>query len=85
METLIKQIFLRFVVTLKELDQVYNRGGGRVAFEFADDQQLLFMPWNCYSPHNEVTLDPNFNVRQDWHVEVNQRYTFSFGCLVNKK
>jgi hypothetical protein len=74
-----------FVISRQDLAQVYSRGQGKAAFEFADDQQLTSIPWHCYTPNNQVTLDPNFDTKQSWHVEVNQRFALSYGCLVDRR
>lgn len=74
-----------FLVTRAQLVDIYLAGNGYGAFEFSDSHQNTSGAWNCYIPNDKVKLDPNFDAKQTWQVEVNQRYALSYGCLVNRK
>lgn len=73
-----------YLVTREQLAAVYGAGGGYGSFEFTDDQQLSSTPWSCYTPNHQVALNSNFESRQDWEIEVNQRFLASYGCLLNR-
>ncbi|MBI2711476.1 MAG: hypothetical protein HYX41_01255 [Bdellovibrio sp.] len=74
-----------YIISRDELAKVFSRGNGKGSFEFADDQQITSKSWHCYTPNDEVTLDSNFDARQSWYVTVNQRFTWSYGCIVDRK
>ncbi len=73
-----------FIVSQQELDRIYQQGHGQGAFEFADNQQLTSVPWNCYTPNDRVTLGTHSASRQTWNVVVNQRFALSYGCLIDR-
>lgn len=73
-----------FFVTQEQLTEVYHRGNGEGSFEFMDDHQLTAITYRCYHPNDKVVLHSNLKIKQVWHVEVNQRFTFSYGCLIDR-
>lgn len=73
-----------FVISKKDLTRIAQQGKGQISFEFMDQKQLISIPYRCYTPNDTITPDSDFSRRQVWRVEINQRHSLSYGCIIDK-
>lgn len=74
----------QFLVSKEDFARIAQQGKGQVSFEFMDQNQLLCVPFHCSSPNHEVSSGLDFSRKQIWRVEVNQRHTISYSCIVER-